>query len=61
MRISLLFGIDLINFIEGVKYGRDGFVSRNTEGENDQPYMKIQMCLLAVPKQPLCTALQNYV
>lgn len=26
MRITLLFGIDLINFMEGVKYGRDGFV-----------------------------------
>lgn len=26
MSISLLFDIELINFMEGVKYGRDGFV-----------------------------------
>lgn len=34
---------------------------QETKGENDQLYMKIQMCLLTVPKQPLCTALQDYV
>lgn len=62
MSISLLLAIDLIIFMEGVKCGRDGFFfTRNTKGEKDQLYMKIELCLLTVPKQPPCTALRDYV
>lgn len=61
MSVFFLLGVDLINFMKGVKHGRvSTLFTANTKGENDQLYMKIRTCLLAVPKQPLCTVLQDY-